>query len=164
MNMQMLIDDCAVAGVSVHMIGGALKLRGAPDAVQAAAVRLLPHKAALLEHLATLNPVDLVAEFMEVDGLSRSDAEALAAVSVQPRPRAEWLAMIAELDGLVAQFCAANKVTGQAQAYILAARNRQSLASIPAMLEWYRREQLAAIQRLPISSNSTKETHEPFAK
>jgi len=83
---------------------------------------------------------DLVREFMEVDGLTLAEANALATVSVQPRPVAEWLAMIAELDASIASYCSAYRLSDEARARILDVRNRQSLASIPDSLEWFRRE------------------------
>jgi hypothetical protein len=83
---------------------------------------------------------ELVREFMEVDGLSLTEAQALAAVSVQPRAPEEWLALIAELDALIERYCAAVEVTDEARAVILAAKCAQSLASIPSTLEWFRRE------------------------
>ena len=84
---------------------------------------------------------DLVRGFMDEDGLTLSEAQALAAVSVQLRPVSEWLAMIAELDALIGIYCAAEVgMTDQTRAAIRGARLTQSLASIPASLEWFQRE------------------------
>jgi hypothetical protein len=83
---------------------------------------------------------DLVREFMEVDGLSLEEAQALAAVSVAPRPATEWLAMIAELDTLIAAYCEAFKLSDEAHTHIADVRNRQSLMTIPHTLDWFRRE------------------------
>jgi hypothetical protein len=84
---------------------------------------------------------DLVRDFMDEDGLTLAEAQALAAVSVQPRPAGEWLAMIAELDALIGNYCAAEVgMTDKARAAIRAARLTQSVASIPASLEWFRQE------------------------
>jgi hypothetical protein len=84
---------------------------------------------------------DLVRGFMDEDGVTLAEAQALAAISVQPRPAAEWLAMIAELDALIGIYCA-NEVwmTDEAKAAIWATRCAQSLASIPDTLAWFRRE------------------------
>ena len=83
---------------------------------------------------------DLVREFMEVDGLTLVEAQALATVSVQPRPAGEWLALINELDWLIERYCVASGITGEAKDAILSTRYRQSLASIPESLEWFQRE------------------------
>jgi len=84
---------------------------------------------------------DLVRGFMDEDGLTLAEAQALAAASVQPRPAAEWLAMIAELDALIGIYCAAEVwMTDKAKAAIWATRCAQSLASIPETLAWFRRE------------------------
>jgi hypothetical protein len=91
---------------------------------------------------------DLVREFMAVDGLSLTEAQALAAVSVQPRAPEEWLALIAELDALIERYCLAAGVTDEGKAEILAARCAQSLASIPDTLEWFRRELALLVARL----------------
>lgn len=80
---------------------------------------------------------DLVREFMAVDGLSFAEATAMAAISVQPRPAAEWMALITDLDRLVEAYCAAYKLSEQAQARILDVRRRQSLASIPASILYF---------------------------
>jgi len=141
MTVQALIDECLQSGVAIHLIDGALKLKGAPDAVKLAANRLRPFKTDLLEYLidqTANNAKDLVREFMEVDGMNEADAKALAAVSIQPRPAGEWLALIAELDELISRYCIAYRVSDEWQAAILAARSGQSLASIPATLEWFR--------------------------
>lgn len=90
--------------------------------------------------------IDLVREFMEVDGLTLEEAQALAAVAVQPRAPADWLVLIAELDGLIDRYCAAVGMTDGGRAKIMATRCRQSLASIPESLAWFRRE-LELIER-----------------
>ena len=51
MSPQVLIEECQRAGVLVHLEGGALKLRGAPDVVQLAANKLRPHKPELIQYL-----------------------------------------------------------------------------------------------------------------
>jgi hypothetical protein len=82
--------------------------------------------------------LDLVAEFMEVDGLSLADAQALAAVSVQPRSEAAWLMLLTELDALISRYVAANGLPEDVQARLLGARSRQSLASIPDSIAWFK--------------------------
>jgi hypothetical protein len=76
-------------------------------------------------------------EFQEIDAMSEADALALALLSVRPRPAAEWLRLIDQLDELAASYCAACKLPAEAQARIAAARSRQSLASIPATIDWF---------------------------
>lgn len=83
--------------------------------------------------------IDMVHEFMAIDGLSLEEARALAAVSIPPRPAAEWLTMIAELDQLIDRYCAAAHLSQEAAARIKAARDTQALASIPESVAWFRR-------------------------
>jgi hypothetical protein len=82
--------------------------------------------------------IDLVREFMEVDGFTLAEATALAAVAVQPRAPDEWLALIAELDDVIEQYCSLTATPGKIKSAILAARRTQSVASIPDSLEWFR--------------------------
>jgi hypothetical protein len=145
MSLQTLIDQCELSGVVMRLEDGAIKLRGAPDAVKSAADRLRPHKAALLEYLRrqhadNYQTRDMVAEFMEVDGLSLEEAQAMAAISVVPRPAAEWIAMIGKLDGLINRYCEAYRLSADAKDRINKIRQGQSLASIPAALEWFSHE------------------------
>ena len=88
----------------------------------------------------TFPMTDMVREFMEVDGMILTEAQAMAAVSVQPRPATEWMAMITELDALIETFCMATGMAEKAKAEISATRCGQSLASIPETLTWFRRE------------------------
>lgn len=140
MSPQLVMDSCSAAGVSVHLVGGSLKLRGTAEAVQAVTERVRAHKAALLAHLSGDAPIDLVAEFMEVDGLSRTDAEAMAAISVQPRTPAYWMALIAELDLLIDCYCTSARVSDEAKNRMRAASHSQSLASIPNTIAWFKNE------------------------
>ena len=82
----------------------------------------------------------LVAEFMEVDGLSLEQAQAMAAISVQPRTPAVWLSMIADLNSLINAYCASAKVSDEAKQRMRAASYSQSLASIPHAIDWFRAE------------------------
>lgn len=140
MSPQTLIEDCSAAGVSVHLVGDTLKLRGAPDAVNAVAEVVRANKAALLAHLAAAPAIDLVTEFMTVDGMTREDAEAMATISIQPRTPAVWLSMIADLNGLINAYCASAKVSDEAKQRMRAASYSQSLASIPHAIDWFRAE------------------------
>lgn len=140
MSPQVLMDNCSAAGVSVHLVGGTLKLRGTAEAVQAVTERVRANKTALLAHLAGDTPIDLVAEFMAVDGLSRADAEAMAAISVQPRTPAYWMGLIAELDLLIDRYCKSTYATEQAKNRIRKSSHSQCLASIPGTIEWFKAE------------------------
>lgn len=84
--------------------------------------------------------IDLVREFMDVDGLTLAEAQALLTVSVQPQTPEKWLALITELDDLIERYCALTGTTGEAKGAILGARRAQSAASIPDSLEWFQRE------------------------
>lgn len=84
--------------------------------------------------------VKLVAEFMEVDGLSLEQAQVMAAISIQPRTPAVWLSMIADLNALIEAYCASAKVSDNAKQRMRAASYSQSLASIPAAIDWFRAE------------------------
>jgi hypothetical protein len=84
--------------------------------------------------------IDLVAEFMEVDGLTLEQAQAVAAISIQPRTPAIWLEMIADLNSLINAYCASAKVSNEAKQRIRAASYSQSLASIPHAINWFRAE------------------------
>ena len=152
MSPQVLMDNCSAAGVSVLLIDGALKLRGTAEAVQAVADRVRAHKSALLAHLSGSAPIDLVAEFMEVDGMTRPEAEAMAAISVQPRTPAVWMALIAELDLLIDCYCTSTHVTETAKSRMRAASHSQSLASIPNTIEWFKNELRSLAPSLKIES------------
>lgn len=140
MSPQTLIDDCSAAGVSVHLVGGTLKLRGSPDAVNAVAEVVRANKAALLAYLSAAPAVDLVTEFMTVDGMTRDEAEAMATISIQPRTPAVWLSMIADLNSLINDYCASAKVSNEAKQRMRAASYSQSMASIPHAIDWFRSE------------------------
>lgn len=84
--------------------------------------------------------MDLVREFMEVDALTLSEARAIAAISIQPRPAEEWRAIIIEIEDLIRQYCATYAVSAGAQDGMMLALRSQSLASIPETLAWFRGE------------------------
>lgn len=140
MNPQALINDCSAAGVSVQVVGDTLKLRGAAEAVKAVAERVRANKATLLAYLSSSPTIDLVAEFMEVDGMTREEAQAMATISIQPRTPAVWLSMIADLNSLINAYCDSAKVSDEAKQRMRAAGYSQSLASIPAAIDWFRAE------------------------
>ncbi|WP_426192570.1 hypothetical protein [Massilia sp. DWR3-1-1] len=146
MSPQTLIDDCSAAGVSVHLVGATLKLRGSPNAVNAVAEAVRANKAALLAYLSAAPAIDLVTEFMTVDGMTREEAEAMAAISIQPRTPAIWLYMIADLNSLINAYCASAKVSDEAKQRMRAASYSQSLASIPHAIDWFRAE-LRALEK-----------------
>jgi hypothetical protein len=63
-----------------------------------------------------------------------------------PMPEAVWLSMIKELDGLIQDYCTFARVSDDAAAKIRSASAKQSLASIPGALDWFRRE-IAALKQ-----------------
>lgn len=82
MTPQILINECRLAGILVCLDGNVLKLKGAPDALRVAADRLRPFKKEIVHYLMALPLPDLEREFMEVDGMTMSEAQATAAISV----------------------------------------------------------------------------------
>lgn len=93
----------------------------------------------------------LVAEFMDVDGLTLHQAQAMAAISVRPRKPAEWVAMFADLDGLINAYCSSAMVSEEARERMRAVSYSRSLASIPHAIDWFRAElrSLAAPNETP---------------
>lgn len=83
---------------------------------------------------------DLIRDFMTIDGLSLQAATDLACQCQPPRPAAEWLAMIAELDRLIALACKRDGLDTEACERILAGRRCLALSTIPATLQWFRDE------------------------
>jgi len=81
--------------------------------------------------------VALMTEFMEVDGLSREEAEAMALISVQPRSPAAWTALLAELDEAIEAYCVAYSVPEAQREQIRGARSRQSVATLQETLDWF---------------------------
>lgn len=84
--------------------------------------------------------IDLVNEFVEIDGMTFEDAERLAEQCPQPRRPEEWLGLIAELDRLICVVCKRDGLDDQACQRILAGRKCQALSTIPLSLQWYRTE------------------------
>ncbi|WP_426110473.1 hypothetical protein [Massilia sp. PWRC2] len=87
----------------------------------------------------------LVSEFMEVDGLTRQQAQAMAAISVRPRTPAEWVEMFADLDALINAYCSSTMVSDEARQHMRASSYSRSLASIPHAIDWFR-SQLRALE------------------
>ena len=77
---------------------------------------------------------------MAIDGMTRPEAEAMAAISVQPRTPAYWMALIAELDRMIDAYCTSTQVTEQAKDRMRTASHSQSLASIPSTIDWFKNE------------------------
>ncbi|KIF81275.1 hypothetical protein [Noviherbaspirillum autotrophicum] len=123
MTPQILIDECRKSGVALLLDGCALKLRGEPHVVAEVATKLRPHKAELLQYFRE-HACNDATELNGADG----------------RPASEWLAMIKELDALIDEFCNRFRLSDEQHQRILEMRYRQSLASIPGTLEWFRRE------------------------
>lgn len=156
-----LLARCADAGVSVHLDGDSVRMKGAREAVSALLDLMRENRAAVIAHLANTENPDIVAEFMETDGLSQADAdaEAIAAISIRPRSPVEWTALIAELDRAMHAFFDRFEIPPAQRARIEGARARQSLASIPASLAWFKCELLRK-PNLPAAPRE-RQNHEP---
>lgn len=134
-----MLSQCRNHGVTVFLTDRGVAMRGNPEALGKFRPMLKLHKASVVQYLTEHSTADLVREFMDVDGVSMEEARALAAISVQPRPATEWLAMIAELDALIGIYCASEVgMTDKAKTVIWWIRCAQSLASIPETLAWFR--------------------------
>lgn len=142
MNLQTLVAECAAAGVRIVVQGDAVSLEGDLDLIQQYASILRPYKEELLASGAVLDGWrdDLVQDSMEVDGLSQEETQALAAVSVAPRPPAEWMSLIQELDSMIDRYCQVCRLSDDARDRIREIRQKQSLESIPLAVDWFRRE------------------------
>lgn len=111
------------------------------------------------KHLSAENKsdaADLIRDFMEMDGMALAEAQAMAAVSVRPRPASEWIALIADLDAAIGRYCTVTGLTDEARAAILDIRYKQSLASIPSALAWFNHE-LAHMARRPAAPEQRRE-------
>ena len=143
-----ILSDCRRHGVKVFLLpNGNLNITGQADAVGKVRPFIKDKKASIVRYLTSAAPpalqpsdADLIREFMELDGLSQEEAQAMAEISIKPRPADEWLALIAELDRMIDRYCLAAGLPIEKLADLLAVRNRQALASIPASLTWFRRE------------------------
>lgn len=102
--------------------------------------------------------IDLVHEFMEMDGLTLAEAQTLAAVAIQPRTPKEWLALITELDDLIERYCSLMGTTGEVRGAILAARRGQSVASLPDSLAWFRRALSDLETQMPVRRPPSSQT------
>ena len=153
-----LIAQCLEVGITVQLNGDPIRLRGAPDAVRKLAEVVKQHKQALIAYLMETNsdvcqtegnepcrdrsPSETasIVDELVTDGLDWEEAEEIASRAAPCFTQDEWLAMIAELDALIERYCSTVKISEVGKASILAARNRQSLASIPATLAWFKTE------------------------
>jgi len=82
----------------------------------------------------------LIAEFMEVDGLTLQQAQAMATISFRPHTPEERVAMFAELDGLINAYCSCSMLCEQERNHLRAVSYSRSLASIPHAIDWFRTE------------------------
>jgi hypothetical protein len=123
MTPQILIDECRRSGIELHLDGGTLKLRGAPQVVAEAAGKLRPYKTELIRYLHEHASND-------TDGFEDGNG----------RSAEEWMAMIKELDARIDEFCELFHLSDDARIRIFEARNRQSLFSIAHSLAWFRNE------------------------
>ena len=121
MSPRILIEECNVAGVSVWTDGNVLNLRGTPDAVKAAKVRLLPYKAALLAYLTSDDDLDIWGEFTPY------------CCPIDPE-------IVRELHSLIAKFAVAYRLSAEATAEIISDAKHQSAASVPTSVDWFKAE------------------------
>jgi hypothetical protein len=135
-----LVDKCKQIGLSLTVDDGELRVRGKPDTVANYAPLLRLHKEKVISLLTGTAAEALIAELIEVDGLSAVDAAQIAMDGANIRPAEEWLAMIKEVDELVAVYCERFKLDDEARRRIMQARHAQSLFSIAQTLEWFRKE------------------------
>jgi hypothetical protein len=77
---------------------------------------------------------------MEVDGMTLEQAQVMVAISIKPRSTADWLADIKELDQLIGIYCDVARLGPESMARVRSACSRQSLASIPDCLAWFRQQ------------------------
>lgn len=159
-----IIGACRSAGVVLFLSNGGVSARGNREAMGKLGPALKQQRAAVIEYLTEhqakpLAPwqADLVREFVEVDGLTLDEAEALALLSVRPLPAGDWLTLIVELDQCIEQYCAAVGVSGDDKAAIMATRCVQSLASIPGALAWFRGELAGMAERAPPATPPARE-------
>lgn len=134
-----LIQKAHSEGVRFNLLApDSIKLVGKEDIVQRWLPVLRPVKPAVIEFLQrTQSELALARELMVTDGLPLHTAEIIARSAAIPRSTTQWLALIAELDSLIEEYC---KMTNIDPGELLAIRRRQSLASIPETLSWFRAE------------------------
>lgn len=138
-----IIDQAHEDGVKLLLLDtGGVKAIGKENVVKRWLPAMRDNKPAIVQELTKRrrDTLRLAREFMKYDGLSDEDSMALAAVSVQPRPAEEWLAMIAELDLLIDDYSRLSRLSAEAVTRIMEARLKQAVSSIPATLKWFRRE------------------------
>lgn len=116
MSIQNILADCQKSGVAIQLIGGALKLRGEPGAVQAAASKLRPHKAAVLEYL--------------------QNGEAWGPYTPYCCPVSPEL--VQELHRLIAEYAALYRLSDEATSRIIETAKRQAAASVPESVAYFK--------------------------
>ena len=121
MTAKILIDECVQSGVVVLLDAGKLKLRGAPDAVKAAADRLRPYKTELLAYLATQPETDIWGPYTPY------------CCPVSP-------ALVDELHALIAQFAALYRLADDATARIINEAKRQPASTVAASVAWFQQK------------------------
>ena len=82
MKVPLILEECRTAGVVVSMSNGVVTFSGTKDARDKLSTTLKLHKPDLIKYLAEIAPSALAHEFMEVDGMTREEAEKVAAVSI----------------------------------------------------------------------------------
>ena len=123
MNVQKLITEAIDAGVTLHLINGAIKVRGTPDAVKAMTANLRTHKAAILEYLTAA---------------SRAEPEIWGEYT-------QWVApispeLVTELHRLIAEYAALYRLADDETARIIEAAKRQPAATVPESMQWFQRQ------------------------
>lgn len=140
---EVTILQARLDGIALRLsAAGNLVVKGAPDMVQRWVPRLRDQKESIVQYLQEQahQAQQLAKEFMEVDGLAAGQAAALAEVSVIPKSPSEWMAVIAELDRLIAEYCSLAGLDSRVMEDANLARKQQSLSSIPMSIAWIARE------------------------
>jgi hypothetical protein len=121
MNPQTLIDDCRKLGVSIHLNAGAIKLRGAPEAVKTLSNKLRPHKAELLSYLST--------DEMQND-IEGEYTPYVCAISPE---------LVRELDRLIIAYTKQYRLSEVASQRIIEAAKHQALSKVPEAIQFFTR-------------------------
>lgn len=118
MSAEDLISDCERAGIFIYLDGGALKMKGGPEAVRQAAERLRPHKAELLDYFAT-NP------------------ERAICGAFTPYCPPVSREMVDELHRLIEHYSALYQLAHDQTQRIINEAKHQPLASVPNSIEFF---------------------------
>lgn len=134
------LDRIRSAGLTLRIKDGHLHVR--PKQLLTSELRMLiaNNKRGLIIRISSepASTNGLVQELMEEDGLTLAEAQAVAVGAPTPRSPAQWLALIAELDALIERYCEIFNYSADKRSEILVTRGKQSLASIPSTLAWFR--------------------------